>query len=133
MNYLDKFKELFCSENDDVFLVKNLEGGMSNVNYVFSKNNQYYVMRFPKENSELYVNRDEEFDMLENIKNTDIIPQTFYINKDSGIKISEFIIGDSINKLEPKKYIKDVSVLLHKLHSSEPTDYYYNAFGKIEK
>ena len=133
MNYLDKFKELFCSENDNVFLVENLEGGMSNINYVFSKNNQYYVMRFPKENSELYVNRIEEFDMLENVKNVGIIPKTFYINKDSGIKISEFVIGNSINRLEPKKYIKDVSVLLHKLHSCKLTNHYYNAFEKLEK
>lgn len=115
------------------YISNRLLGGMSNYTYVITNNNKKYTVRIPGTNSELFTDRKEEHIGLQIFEQLNLTTKTIYFDEMSGIKISEYIEGVSLNEINDRHYDL-VSDLLKKLHSSNvKCDIDYEPFNRLNK
>lgn len=112
-----------------------LMGGMSNYTYLIkiNKDESFYTVRFPGEYSEYFVNRDNEEKDIKLFEKIGVTNKTVYFNKETGVKISCYVEGKSLNELKEDYPYLMVSNLLKKIHQTDlkcPND--YNPFKRLE-
>lgn len=107
--------EILGIKPDTIF---RLLGGMSNYTYVISSGNEKYTVRIPGEYAEEFVSRDVEKDGIEIFENLDITNKTIYFNNKTGVKISKYIPGISLNEINERYYDK-VCNLLKIIHTAQ--------------
>ena len=78
-------------ENKDIVNIKTLKKGMTNRSYIFTVDSKKYIMRIPGEGTEQLINRKQEAEVYNSIKDKNICDQLFYINPENGMKISSFV------------------------------------------
>lgn len=78
-------------KNEDIVNIETLKKGMTNRSYIFTVNEKKYIMRIPGEGTEHLINRKQEADVYNAIKDKNICDQLFYINPENGMKISSFV------------------------------------------
>ena len=100
-----------------VEVLKRLEGGMSNYTYVVKVNDQKKVVRIPGENAEKFVDRHLELANIKLVEPLNITTKTEYFNVQNGIKISEYIEGNSMHFLKVFPY-DQVAEILRTIHNS---------------
>lgn len=109
-----------------------LLGGMSNYTYVIKRCREKLTVRIPGENCELFTNREEEKIGLDIFESLNLTNKTIYFDVNSGVKISKYIEGVSLNETKERYYDK-VSKLLHTVHDSNiKCDVDYNPFARLE-
>ena len=64
---------------------------MTNRSFVFTCRNKKYIIRIPGEGTDFLINRQQEFDVYETIKDTGLCDNPIYINPQNGYKITEFL------------------------------------------
>lgn len=102
----------------DSEIIKPLLGGMMNVSYIVKDaNDKKYVLYIPTKHANEMVNRSLEKENQQIIYSLGITSKNVYFDIDSGIKINEFIEGNSLDKVSDFNY-KKIADMLHKLHSS---------------
>lgn len=99
-------------------ILNKLYGGMSNNNYLFKNNNILYTIRIPGKDSEKFVNRKIEEDVLNKIKELDLNNETIYYDYKSGIRIAKYIKGENLVNLNILDHLNEVCELLKKIHNS---------------
>ena len=93
-------------------------GGMMNISYqVVDKNGKKYILYIPTEQANEMVDRVLEKEHQRIIYELGITSKNVYFDEKSGIKMNEFIEGDSINNIASFDYDK-IAALFKKLHSS---------------
>ena len=108
------FKSIICKvfgcKEEDITKIETLKKGMTNRSYVFTINNKKYILRIPGEGTEKLINRKEEAEVYGIIKGKKICDELFYINADTGLKISAYVDNsrccDSYNKTDLQKCMK---------------------------
>lgn len=118
IDYLKQDEKL---KNKKMKFIQPLEGGITNDNHLFKIDEKYYVLRLPTESSKKMIDR------LMEIKNNEIgcklglNAPCIYFDKNTGIKIAEFIdkkdIGLEAFKTD-ENIIKKVAKTIRKLHNS---------------
>ena len=107
-------------------MVAKLYGGMMNLSYVVKdKNDKLYVVYVPNGKSNELVNRYVEKDNTEILASLGLTGKMIYFDTRLGIKIKEYIEGESLNKTYNYD-IQKVADLLHCIHDSDqlaPNDY----------
>ena len=93
-------------------------GGMMNNSYLVNYQNKKYILYMPTAQANEMVDRKEEKRHLDIVYPLGITSKNVYFNIEEGIKINEFIEGDSINNLDNYDAYK-VAEILKKLHSSQ--------------
>ncbi len=108
-----------------------LYGGMMNRSYLVDANeNKQYILYIPGNNT-MNVNRDIEYYAQTKLNELGITSKNIYFDKESGIKINEFIKGVSLDKVDEFNDIK-VANLLHALHESNLNcGIKYNPFNRF--
>lgn len=115
------------------FINSRIIGGMSNYTYVISDGTHFFTLRFPMDNSEYFINRDDEKIGIDIFQTLNLTSKTIYFDTKTGIKISQYIEGTSLNKLNNLHY-HEVANLLYKLHNAKiDTNISYNPFNRLEK
>lgn len=109
--------------------VKELHGGMSNFNYLVLTANKKFVVRVPGDYAEKFVDREIEKYHIDLIKETMINQNVIYFDVESGIKISEYVDGVSLDQADFKP--SDISEVLKKYHHLN-SNYDYNPFERIK-
>lgn|SRR5690625_1524794 len=97
-------------------------GGMTNINYLISINEEKYIARFAGNGTEDFINRIEEKDNLELATVLGINPEHIYFNVKSGMKITRKIVNAKTLTPELAKdeaTMKKTAHILRKLHGSE--------------
>ena len=91
-------KEVFCVITDTLKVKKSeiahievLKQGMTNRSFLFSCRNKKYIIRIPGEGTGFLINRQQEFDVYETIKDKGLCDNPIYINPQNGYKITEFL------------------------------------------
>ena len=110
---------------DDSNVVRPLLGGMMNESYVVNKNNKNYVLYISTKQANEMVNRPLEKKHIDIISELGITSKNVYFDSERGIKVNEFIEGNSTDKVDQFDYQK-IANILHTLHSSKvlsPEDY----------
>lgn len=111
-------------------------GGMTNKNFKITVSDKNYVLRIPGNGTEEMINRQEEIDNVEAIKDLGIDANIVYFGREDGIKIAEYIENaETLNGKTAKRedVMKLTAGILKKLHDS-PVKFNncFDVFKKIE-
>lgn len=118
-----------------------LKKGMTNRSFSFQCAGNRYIMRIPGEGTDYLINRTEEANIYEKIKNLDICDRIIYINPENGYKITEYIeearacnphsesdIGKCMKKL--REFHELGLEAAHEFNIWEQIDFYESLWGK---
>lgn len=117
-----------------------LTGGMMNQSYTFKSKEKEYVLYISTKQANEMVNRVLEKEHQQIVYDLGITSKNIHFDVEKGIKINEFISGNSLNNIESFDYQK-VADLFKKLHSSKtlskenynPFDRFINIYEKEAK
>ena len=99
-------------------IVHEMLGGMMNISYlVKDKNDKKYIIYIPTEQANEMVDRPLEKEHQRIIYELGLTSKNVYFDEKTGIKINEFIEGDSLDKIAGFDYDK-IATMFHKLHNS---------------
>lgn len=73
--------------------IETLKKGMTNRSFLFSYDNERYIMRIPGEGTDMLINRQEEADVYHVINGLGICDDVLYMNPQNGYKITRFLEG----------------------------------------
>lgn len=131
MHILDIIKSAFNLQNTDIELIP-LKQGMTNDSFIFSLNNERYIIRVPGVNTEKIINRHEEYDVYQAIKDEEFVEPIVYIDRDKGYKISKFI--ENSHTVNPKDW-NEINACLKRLkefhNQSHRVEHYFDVFEHI--
>lgn len=130
---LDIISQFFNCKNKEIVNIQTLKKGMTNRSYIFCVNNNKYIMRIPGEGTDLLINRKQEAQVYNTIKDYNICDKLFYINPDNGYKISKFLENSRVcNPLD----ITDLRKCMKKLRSFHDmnlqVNHTFEIFGQID-
>ena len=111
MGILDTIQFVFNTKDTNIELIP-LKQGMTNDSFIFSINNERYIIRVPGVNTEKIINRHQEYDVYQAIKNEKFVEPVIYIDRDKGYKISKFI--ENSHTVNPKDW-NEISACLKRL------------------
>ena len=80
-------KSVFNTKDKNIELTP-LKQGMTNDSFIFSINNERYIIRVPGVNTEKIINRHQEYDVYQAIKDEEFVEPVIYIDREKGYKIS---------------------------------------------
>ena len=92
--YTDVIKIIVNTLKVNVWNIKNItlsKKGMTNNSFLFEIGNEKYIMRIPGEGTDRLINRFEEGQVYEQIKNYKISDEVIYFNNTNGYKLTKFI------------------------------------------
>ena len=131
MHILEVIQSVFNIKNNDIELTP-LKQGMTNDSFIFSINNERYIIRVPGVNTEKIINRHEEYDVYQAIKNEKFVEPVVYIDRDKGYKISKFI--ENSHTVNPKDW-NEINACLKRLKEfhgqSHRVEHYFDVFEHI--
>ncbi len=131
MHILDIIKSVFNLQNTDIELIP-LKQGMTNDSFIFSLNNERYIIRVPGVNTDKIINRHEEYDVYQAIKDEEFVEPIVYIDRDKGYKISKFI--ENSHTVNPKDW-NEINACLKRLkefhNQSHRVEHYFDVFEHI--
>lgn len=131
MEMLDIIQFVFNIKDKNIELTP-LKQGMTNDSFIFSINNERYIIRVPGVNTEKIINRYQEYDVYQAIKNEEFVEPVVYIDRDKGYKISKFI--ENSHTVNPKDW-NEISTCLKRLrdfHSqSHRVEHCFDVFEHI--
>ena len=104
--------------SSDAFVISPILGGMMNESYLVSSQGKKYILYIPTEQANEMVNRQLEKDNQAIVHSLGITSKNVYFDVEKGIKINEFIEGNSLNKVDCYDLVK-VAKLFHILHNSK--------------
>lgn len=111
MGILDIIQFVFNTNDKNIELTP-LKQGMTNDSFIFSINNERYIIRVPGVNTEKIINRYQEYDVYQAIKDEEFVEPVVYIDRDKGYKISKFI--ENSHTVNPKDW-NEISACLKRL------------------
>jgi len=118
---------------DQIVNINILKKGMTNRSFLFDCNGKQYIMRIPGEGTQELINRKEEADVYEVIKDKHICDDIVYINPKNGYKITEFLHNArNCNPLNPIDTQRCMN-LLRSFHEQKlVVPHRFNIFKEIE-
>lgn len=131
MHILEVIQSVFNIKNNDIELTP-LKQGMTNDSFIFSINNERYIIRVPGVNTEKIINRHQEFEVYQAIKDEAFVEPVVYIDRDKGYKISKFI--ENSHTVNPKDW-NEINACLKRLkefhNQSYRVEHYFDVFEQI--
>ena len=128
---LDIIKSVFNIKDNNIELMP-LKQGMTNDSFIFSINNERYIIRVPGVNTEKIINRYQEFDVYQAIQGEEFVEPVVYIDRDKGYKISKFI--ENSHTVNPKDW-SEISACLKRLkdfhNQSHRVEHCFDVFEHI--
>ena len=118
MKSLERTEKLFHKLDFEVKNITQIFGGMSNYNYLVETNKGKFTIRFSGEEFSVnkYIDRETEEAVIKALSDFSLTPETIYFDSKTGIKITKYLDGTSLDKMDTVP-IEKVSELLKKLHS----------------
>lgn len=110
-----------------------LKKGMTNRSFLFTCRGKKYIMRIPGEGTDQLINRREEAQVYQVIKDRGICDDIAYINPDNGYKITEFLEGSRVCDADNVDDLKACMKKLREFHSMNlVVDHEFDIFGQID-
>lgn len=125
-------RELNC-EVAEIQSIKALKKGMTNRSFEFVCRGEKYIMRIPGEGTDKLINRKQEYDVYQCLKESQITEPVIYMSPETGYKLTRYIENarncDSSCDLDVKKCM----TYLRKFHEKDfKVDHYFDLFDQIE-
>lgn len=104
---------------NEIVEISELKKGMTNRSFYFRCGQKRYIMRIPGEGTEYLINRREEAEVYERIKDQNICDKVIYINPENGYKITEYINGARVCDPYCENDIRKCMKKLREFHERE--------------
>lgn len=125
--------ETFSVKPEAVKEIQVLKKGMTNRSFRFRCKGKPYIMRIPGEGTGQMINREQEYQVYQAIKNARICDDVFYMNPKNGYKITEFLEG--VRNCDPENFseVKACMQFLRNFHEKRlEVEHEFDLFGQIE-
>ena len=110
-----------------------LKKGMTNRSFLFTCRGKKYIMRIPGEGTDQLINRREEAQVYQVIKDRGICDDIAYINPENGYKITEFLEGYRVCDADNLDDLKACMKKLREFHGLNlVVDHEFDIFGQID-
>lgn len=83
--------DVLKAKQNEIAHIEVLKQGMTNRSFMFTCQNKKFIIRIPGAGTGFLINRQQEFDVYETIKDTGLCDNPIYINPQNGYKITEFL------------------------------------------
>lgn len=103
----------------DIHNIKTLKKGMTNRSFSFECNNKRYIMRIPGEGTDRLIDRREEYNVYQQIKDEPYTENILYLNPKNGYKLSEFLENTRNSNAENWDDVNRCMSLLRNFHSQK--------------
>ncbi|MDR2822859.1 MAG: phosphotransferase family protein [Acholeplasmatales bacterium] len=136
MDELEKYVLLVAStiiKKDNIEVIERLKGGMSHLTYKIKFDDNFYVIRVVGKYGNYFIDRKDELEALENVHHSNITNRVYYINTQTGYKVSSFIEGIVLSESDPKPVLSKIVNTLKILHSSKKIKNDFNYLERIEE
>lgn len=112
--------------------IKVLKKGMTNRSFFFEHNDDKYIMRIPGKGTDELINRRDEFETYEAIKDLEWTENILYLNPNNGYKLSKFIKNAKNCNPNDLQQVAKCMDLLRKFHSSNiKVNHCFNLYKQI--
>jgi thiamine kinase-like enzyme len=110
-----------CLCNKDVYNFSTIKHGLTNNVYQFEQSRQKYILRITKEETNINIDRLNEYEVIEVLKNKNYVAKKVFFDQESGIAIFKFVEHDSFFNLINKEAIENTIDVLNDLHKIQNT------------
>ena len=125
-------KVLDC-EKEDIRDIRALKKGMTNRSFEFKYNNKRYIMRVPGEGTDKMINRQNEYNVYEKLREKNISDPLIYISSENGYKITEYIENAKICDSTKQEDVRKCMKFLREFHEMNiKVDHNFDIFERIE-
>ena len=125
--------DVFGVKNNEIKNISMLKKGMTNRSFIFSIDNNKYIMRVPGEGTEKLINREEEYKVYQQVNPLNICDELVYMNPKTGVKITKYYENAHNCNPEDKKEVKNCIEFLKKIHNSKiKVDFIFDIFNQID-
>ncbi|MCF0105702.1 MAG: phosphotransferase [Holdemanella sp.] len=119
-----------ANEIKDIHILKK---GLTNHTFQFKVNEDFYVMRIPESDSNELINRYNERNTYQILKDESSTETIIYFDEMTGYKISKWIDHDHVCEHNNKDDLRKCMHLLRRLHEKKyPSAYIFDIFEKIQ-
>ncbi len=130
---LDVIASVFHVTTDEIVDISVLKKGMTNRSFLFSVNNEKYIMRIPGEGTDQLINRAEEAEVFKTISGYGLCDDPVYINPDNGYKITKFLEGVRVCDSESEADLQRCMKKLRDFHAMKlSVPHTFDIFGQID-
>ena len=130
---LSLIADVFNVEIKNITHIKSLKKGMTNRSFLFEINKEKYIMRIPGEGTSQLINRTEEYEVYQKIKDLNISDEVIYMNPENGYKITKYLKDTRVCDQDNDKDLIKCMNLLKKFHDQNlKVKHQFDVFEKIE-
>lgn len=129
--------EIICRSLDvkeeEIINIQVLKRGMTNRSFLFSCRDKKYIMRIPGEGTDQLINRKQEANVYNIIKEKNICDNIIYINSQNGYKITEFLENSRVCDSSNIDDLRKCMDRLRKFHELDlKVDHEFDIFNYLE-
>ncbi len=118
---------------DQITHITALKKGMTNRSFLFTCEDQPYIMRIPGEGTDQMINRAEEADVYHAIQDQGLCDDIVYINPENGYKITKYLPDSRVCDPFDREDVAKCMAVLRRFHEMElKVDHSFDIFGQIE-
>ena len=130
---MEVIAETFGVQQEEIRDITVLKKGMTNRSFLFTCRDQRYIMRIPGEGTERLINRREEYEVYQKIKDTGLCDDIFYLNPENGYKITAYFESVRVCDAQDAEDVRRCMEKLRGFHQMGlETAHSFDIFGQIE-
>lgn len=124
---------VFQTNSEEIKNITVLKKGMTNRSFEFSYKNEKYIMRIPGKGTDMLINRRQEYEVYEAIKNLNLCDEIFYIDPDNGYKITKYIYNAKVCDDKDWNQISECMDILRDFHEKNlRVNHSFDLYERIE-
>ena len=129
---LNVIAEVFKTSVDKIDNITVLKKGMTNRSFLFTVNDNKYIMRIPGLGTDQLIDRIQEARVFDTLKGKGLCDAPIYINPENGYKITSFLEGVRVCNPRDNSDLKQCMSLLRKFHEMKlQVKHTFDLFGQI--
>ena len=107
----------FNIKDNEIRDIECIKEGMTNHSYKFKYDNIEYYARVPGENTDVFISRKTEGEIIDELKDKNISEEVIYFDKAKGYKISKSFVGARPINIEDESELGNAMALYRKFHT----------------
>ncbi len=130
---LELIASVFNTTVAEIEEITTIKKGMTNRSFLFKCKEKKYIMRIPGEGTDKIINRYQEYNVYNVIKDLGICDDIYYINPNNGFKISGYFENVRVCDAEDMNDVAKCMKKLREVHEMRlEVDHTFDIFGQID-